>query len=48
MKRRPARWAAALAALALVAVLWYLFRPETLLLDRTVDEPFPTAPAPQP
>ena len=45
MKRRPALWAAVAATLAVLAVLWYLFRPETLFLDRRVDEPFPTVPA---
>ncbi len=38
-RARTAAWAA--AALLVLAVLWYLFRPETLFIDKTVDEPFP-------
>jgi len=30
-----------LIALALLLLLWYLFRPELLFIDRTVDEPPP-------
>lgn len=30
-------------AVAAVAVLWYLFRPEALIIDKTVNEAFPAA-----
>lgn len=35
-------------AFAAGAVLWYLFRPETLIVDRTVNEPLPMAEHSQP
>jgi hypothetical protein len=30
-------------AALILAVVWYLFRPETLFINKTVDEPFPGA-----
>lgn len=35
----------ALVAVPILAIVWYLFRPELLFVDKTVDESFPTATA---
>ena len=35
-----------LAVATLGLLLWYLFRPELLVIDQTVDEPFPALAAP--
>lgn len=37
------RWAIIVAAVALLAVAWYLFRPELLFVNQRVNESFPSA-----
>lgn len=42
---RRRRTIIAAASVAIAAVLWYLFRPELLFIDKTVNESFPAATA---
>ena len=47
-KTHPTRLLWVLLTLVALSSLWYLFRPERLVIDETVDEPLPGLMMPRP